>query len=107
MQIAYLTKPSNLFHILRRQMNRQFRKPLILFFSKSLLRHPISRSSIDEFTGESHFQWIIPDPAHESGEIEAHDNIDRVILCTGQVYAALVKHRQDNGIKDGKFRLLL
>ena len=107
MQIAYLTKPSNLFHILRRQMNRQFRKPLILFFSKSLLRHPISRSSIDEFTDESHFQWIIPDPAHESGEIEVHDNIDRVILCTGQVYAALLKHRQDNNIKDGKFRLFL
>jgi len=99
MQVAYLTKPSNMFHILRRQMNRQFRKPLILFFSKSLLRHPMARSDISEFVGDSHFQWIIPDPAHETGEIEANDQIKRVILCTGQVYAALAKHRQDKGMK--------
>jgi len=100
MQIAYLTKPSNVFHILRRQMNRQFRKPLILFFSKSLLRHPIARSSIEEFTGDSHFEWIIPDPAHESGEIGSHEEIQRVILCTGQVYAALHKEREARGLKD-------
>ncbi|KAI8935456.1 2-oxoglutarate dehydrogenase E1 component [Plenodomus lindquistii] len=99
-QIAYTTKPSNLFHLLRRQMNRQFRKPLILFFSKSLLRHPIARSTIDEFTGDSHFQWIIEDPAHASGEIESHEGINRVILCTGQVYAALVKEREARGLKD-------
>ncbi|KAF1984307.1 2-oxoglutarate dehydrogenase-like protein [Aulographum hederae CBS 113979] len=96
MQIAYCTKPSNLFHLLRRQMNRQFRKPLVLFFSKNLLRHPLARSSIDEFTGDSHFQWIIPDPAHESGEINKHDGINRVILCSGQVWAQLVKHRSEN-----------
>ncbi|KAF1936146.1 2-oxoglutarate dehydrogenase, E1 component [Clathrospora elynae] len=100
MQIAYTTKPSNLFHILRRQMNRQFRKPLILFFSKSLLRHPLARSDIEEFTGDSHFQWIIEDPAHASGEIESHEGINRVILCTGQVYAALVKEREARGEKD-------
>jgi 2-oxoglutarate dehydrogenase E1 component len=99
MQIVYLTKPSNIFHILRRQMNRQFRKPLILFFSKSLLRHPVARSSLDEFTGESHFQWIIPDEGHANGELESHDKIKRVILCTGQVYTALLKHRQDIGDK--------
>ncbi|KAL1801433.1 hypothetical protein ACET3X_001775 [Alternaria dauci] len=99
-QIAYTTKPSNLFHLLRRQMNRQFRKPLILFFSKSLLRHPIARSNIEEFTGESHFQWIIEDPAHATGEIESHEGINRVILCTGQVYAALVKEREARGEKD-------
>ncbi|KAK8195576.1 2-oxoglutarate dehydrogenase-like protein E1 component [Phyllosticta capitalensis] len=100
MQVAYLTKPSNMFHILRRQMNRQFRKPLILFFSKSLLRHPMARSNIEEFTGDSHFEWLIPDPAHESGDIVAHDQIKRVILCTGQVYAALVQHRKENNIND-------
>jgi len=100
MQIAYLTKPSNVFHILRRQMNRQFRKPLVLFFSKSLLRHPIARSDIDEFTGDSHFQWTIADPAHASGEIESHENIKRVILCSGQVYAALVKHRSEKELRD-------
>lgn len=100
MQIAYCTTPANNFHILRRQMNRQFRKPLILFFSKSLLRHPMARSNIEEFTGDSHFEWLIPDPAHESGDIVAHDQIKRVILCTGQVYAALVQHRKENNIND-------
>ncbi|KAI9777596.1 MAG: 2-oxoglutarate dehydrogenase E1 component [Geoglossum umbratile] len=99
MQIAYMTEPSNLFHILRRQMNRQFRKPLILFFSKSLLRHPLARSTIEDFTGESHFQWIIPDPEHGKS-INDPENIERVILCTGQVYAALHKHRVSNEIKD-------
>jgi 2-oxoglutarate dehydrogenase E1 component len=73
---------------------------LILFFSKSLLRHPLARSNIEEFTGDSHFRWIIPDPAHESGDIESHDKISRVILCTGQVYTALVKHRETTGRKD-------
>ncbi|KAI9765578.1 MAG: 2-oxoglutarate dehydrogenase E1 component [Geoglossum simile] len=99
MQIAYMTEPSNLFHILRRQMNRQFRKPLILFFSKSLLRHPIARSPIEDFTGNSHFQWIIPDPEHGKS-INDPENIERVILCTGQVYAALHKHRASKEIRD-------
>ncbi|MCJ1365495.1 2-oxoglutarate dehydrogenase E1 component [Acarospora aff. strigata] len=98
MQIAYMTTPSNLFHILRRQMNRQFRKPLILFFSKSLLRHPLARSSIEDFTGDSHFQWIIPDPEHGK-TIEEPDKIERVILCTGQAYVALHKHRASKGFK--------
>ncbi|KAI9821453.1 MAG: 2-oxoglutarate dehydrogenase E1 component [Thelocarpon impressellum] len=99
MQIAYMTTPSNLFHILRRQMNRQFRKPLVIFFSKSLLRHPLARSPIEDFTGDSHFQWVIPDPEHGQGIAEP-DAIERVILCTGQVYAALHKHRAGREIKD-------
>jgi 2-oxoglutarate dehydrogenase E1 component len=101
MQIVYCTTPANSFHILRRQMNRQFRKPLVSFFSKSLLRHPLARSKIEDFTGDSAFQWIIPDPAHaEDAEfkIETHDKIDRVILCSGQVFAALFKHRQQNNL---------
>ncbi|CCD33778.1 hypothetical protein BofuT4_P063800.1 [Botrytis cinerea T4] len=102
MQIAYMTSPSNLFHILRRQMNRQFRKPLIIFFSKSLLRHPIARSPIEEFTGDSQFRWIIPDAEHGKS-INEPEQIERVILCTGQVYAALSKYRADNNIKDTAF----
>lgn len=70
---------------------------LILFFSKSLLRHPSSRSSLSEFTGDSHFQWIIPDPAHETDAIDSKDKIERLILCSGQVYAALAKHREETG----------
>ncbi|KAI9664710.1 MAG: 2-oxoglutarate dehydrogenase E1 component [Bathelium mastoideum] len=99
MQVAVLTTPANTFHILRRQMNRQFRKPLITFFSKSLLRHPLARSDLEDFTGESHFQWIIPDPEHGKA-IEQPDKIERVILCSGQVYAALVKHRQQSDIRN-------
>ena len=72
---------------------------LIIFFSKSLLRHPLARSSIEDFTGDSHFQWIIPDPAHESKDIAPPEEIERVILCTGQVYAALHKHRAAQDIK--------
>ncbi|OKO92802.1 2-oxoglutarate dehydrogenase, mitochondrial [Penicillium subrubescens] len=100
MQIVYMTEPSNIFHVLRRQMHRQFRKPLVIFFSKALLRHPIARSDLEAFTGDSHFQWIIRDPAHKTEAIEAPEKIERVIMCSGQVYAALVKHREANGIRN-------
>lgn len=73
---------------------------MILFFSKSLLRHPIARSNLDEFTGDSHFQWIVPDPAHATNEIDAPEQIERVILCSGQIYAALVKHRATLGLRN-------
>lgn len=92
MQVAYPTTPANLFHILRRQMHRQFRKPLVLFFSKQLLRHPLARSELSEFTGDSHFQWIIEDV--ELGKsISAKEEIKRIVLCSGQVYTALHKKR--------------
>ncbi|GLI75251.1 2-oxoglutarate dehydrogenase E1 component [Penicillium ochrochloron] len=100
MQIVYMTEPSNIFHVLRRQMHRQFRKPLVIFFSKALLRHPIARSDLEAFTGDSHFQWIIRDPAHKTEAIEAPEKIERVIMCSGQVYAALVKHREANGLRN-------
>lgn len=72
---------------------------LIIFFSKSLLRHPLARSSIEDFTGDSHFQWIIPDPEHGKAIVEPEE-VDRVIMCTGQAYAAIYKHRADNGYKN-------
>lgn len=99
MQVAYMTTPANLFHILRRQIHRQFRKPLILFFSKSLLRHPIARSDIEDFTGDSHFQWLIPDPEHGIS-LKAPEECKRLLICSGQVYAALHKHRAANNIDD-------
>lgn len=99
MQVAYPTTPANLFHLLRRQMHRQFRKPLVLFFSKSLLRHPLARSLLSEFTGESHFQWIIDDV--EVGKlIGSKEDIKRVVLCSGQVYTALHKKRATIGNTD-------
>jgi len=58
----------------------------------------MARSDLSEFTGNSHFRWVIPDPAHEADEIASHDLIKRVIMCTGQVYTALVRHRAE--IKD-------
>lgn len=63
------------------------------------MRHPIARSDIEEFTGDSHFRWIIPDAAHGSS-IDEHEKIERVIMCSGQVYAALMKHRETNGIRN-------
>jgi 2-oxoglutarate dehydrogenase E1 component len=72
----------------------------MLFFSKSLLRHPLARSNIENFTEDTHFQWIIPDPGHKTDAVVAHDEVDRVILCSGQVYAALVKHRESHGLKN-------
>lgn len=93
MQVAYPTTPANLFHLLRRQMHRQFRKPLILFFSKSLLRHPLARSSLSEFTGDSHFNWIIED-AEVGSAINDKSGIKRVVMCSGQVHTALYKKRQ-------------
>lgn len=77
-----------------------FLPALVIFFSKSLLRHPIARSDLEAFTGESHFQWIIPDPAQQAEAIDAPEKIERVIMCSGQVYAALVKHREANGIRN-------
>ncbi len=70
-----------------------------MFFSKSLLRHPLARSPIEDFSGDSHFQWIIPDPEHSTQNISSADKIQRVILCSGQVYAALHKHRASKEIK--------
>lgn len=74
---------------------------LIIFFSKSLLRHPLARSNIEDFTGpEAQFQWIIEDTEHQTGSIKKPEEIERVVLCSGQVYAALHKHRVDNKIDD-------
>ncbi|EMD39728.1 2-oxoglutarate dehydrogenase complex E1 component mitochondrial precursor [Gelatoporia subvermispora B] len=98
MQVVYPTTPANYFHVLRRQVHRDFRKPLILFFSKSLLRHPKARSDLSEMVGETHFQRYIPDSHPE--DLVAPEQIRRHILCTGQVYQTLLQEREDKGIKD-------
>ncbi|TFK38988.1 2-oxoglutarate dehydrogenase complex E1 component mitochondrial precursor [Crucibulum laeve] len=98
MQVVYPTTPANYFHVLRRQIHRDFRKPLILFFSKNLLRHPQARSALDEMIGDTHFQRYIPEPFQES--LVAPEEIKRHILCTGQVYFTLLKAREERGIKD-------
>jgi 2-oxoglutarate dehydrogenase E1 component len=64
MQVCYPTVPSNYFHLLRRQVHRDFRKPLIIFTSKALLRHPMAKSAMDEMTGDTRFQRLIPEVLH-------------------------------------------
>ncbi|CAN6658621.1 2-oxoglutarate dehydrogenase, mitochondrial [Trichomonascus vanleenenianus] len=99
MQIVYPTTPANLFHVLRRQMHREFRKPLILFMSKMLLRHPMCRSHITELSGDSKFQFVLEDTEHGKS-IPAKDAIKRLIFCSGQVYVTLFKARQENRVND-------
>ncbi|KZT60346.1 2-oxoglutarate dehydrogenase, E1 component [Calocera cornea HHB12733] len=98
LQIVYPSTPANCFHVLRRQIHRDFRKPLIFFWSKSLLRLPAARSELQEMTGNTQFQRYIPDPHPET--LAAPEEIKKHILCTGQVYYQLLKEREDRGIKD-------
>lgn len=91
-QVANLTTPAQFFHMLRRQMKRDFKKPLIIMSPKSLLRHPVAVSSIADFT-EGSFQEIIGDPLEPA-------QTERVILCSGKVYYDLCDHREQQGVKD-------
>lgn len=94
MQVCNLTNPAQLFHVLRRQMHRSFRKPLIIMSPKSMLRNKLCVSPIEDFTERS-FQ-----PALD--EVEALDRakVRRVLLCTGKVYYDLLTDRRDRGIDD-------
>ncbi|MEM7464629.1 MAG: 2-oxoglutarate dehydrogenase E1 component, partial [Pseudomonadota bacterium] len=104
MQVANCTTPSNYFHILRRQVKRDFRKPLILMTPKSLLRHKRSVSTIDELSGESSFHRLLWDDAEylndEPIKLVKDDKIRRVILCSGKVYFDLYEEREKRGIND-------
>ncbi|HXC02852.1 MAG TPA: 2-oxoglutarate dehydrogenase E1 component [Opitutaceae bacterium] len=92
MQVVNLTTPANLFHGLRRQLKRDFRKPLVVMAPKSLLRHPAAVSRIDEFTSGA-FQEIIDDPVPPQ-------NPARIILCSGKVYYDLADYRARNHLTD-------
>ncbi|KAG9086955.1 2-oxoglutarate dehydrogenase E1 component [Ceratobasidium sp. 370] len=72
--------------------------PLISFFSKSLLRHPLVKSDLSEMAGETHFERYLPEPHPD--ELVAPDQIRRYIICSGQVYYALLKAREERGIRD-------
>jgi 2-oxoglutarate dehydrogenase E1 component len=93
-QIVQPTSPSQHFHLLRRQVMRRWRKPLIVFTPKSLLRHPLATSSIEELA-DGRFHRVLPDElTHRSKKV------GRIILCSGKLYYELVKHRQDTGRED-------
>jgi 2-oxoglutarate dehydrogenase E1 component len=94
-QVANCTTPANYFHILRRQMLREFRKPLVLMTPKSLLRHKQAVSAADDFTGESHFKRILSDPAGPPDE-----EVRRLVLCTGKLAYDLLQARDAAGVRD-------
>ncbi|KAI9009966.1 oxoglutarate dehydrogenase, E1 component [Phycomyces nitens] len=98
MQVVYASTPAQYFHVIRRQICREFRKPLILPFSKAMLRHPMARSDLDEMIGDTHFQLYLPDPHPET--LAAPENIKKHIFCSGQVYYALLRARDQNKIDD-------
>ncbi|ATN36307.1 2-oxoglutarate dehydrogenase E1 component [Rhizobium sp. ACO-34A] len=104
MQVANVTTPANYFHILRRQVKRDFRKPLILMTPKSLLRHKRAVSSLSDMAGESSFHRLLWDDAEviKDGPIKLQkDNkIRRVVMCTGKVYYDLLEEREKRGIDD-------
>ncbi|MFB0993850.1 MAG: 2-oxoglutarate dehydrogenase E1 component, partial [Paracoccaceae bacterium] len=88
--------PANYFHILRRQINRDFRKPLVLMTPKSLLRHPKCVSNLEDFAENSVFHRVLWDDAqlgHSNMTLKADDKIKRVVLCSGKVYYDMLAER--------------
>ena len=94
LQVANCTTPANYFHILRRQMRRDFRKPLVLMTPKSLLRHKLAVSNAADFTGESHFRRILSD-LNPPAEGETR----RLVLCSGKLAYELMEARDKAGDK--------
>jgi 2-oxoglutarate dehydrogenase E1 component len=104
MQVANCTTPANYFHILRRQLKRDIRKPLILMTPKSLLRHKRAVSKLDEFALGASFHRLLLDDAEQApgGPIRLAEDarIRRVVLCTGKVYYDLFEEREKRGAND-------
>jgi len=92
-QVCNLTTPAQFFHVLRRQMKREFKKPLIIMSPKSLLRHKECVSKVAEFT-DTEFSSILDD------DKVTKKNTKRIILCSGKVYYDLKAYREENKIKD-------
>ena len=95
-QVANPTSPANYFHILRRQMLRDFRKPLILMTPKSTLRHKNNTSSLDQFVNGSTFHRVLSDSVAQ----EFKNKIDRIILCSGKIYFELQDRINELDIKN-------
>jgi 2-oxoglutarate dehydrogenase E1 component len=91
LQIVYPSTPAQLFHVLRRQMLQSFRKPLVLFTPKSLLRHPMCVSSLEELVSGG-FHEVIAEPA-------AFGNVQQVLICTGKIYYDLAERIRKEEIK--------
>ncbi len=114
MQVANVSTPANYFHILRRQIHREFRKPLVLMTPKSLLRHKRCVSALSEFGPGSSFHRVLWDDADTKARgnvptiaegqtsitLTDDDKIRRVVLCSGKVYFDLLEAREEQGIDD-------
>jgi 2-oxoglutarate dehydrogenase E1 component len=104
MQVANCTTPANYFHILRRQLKRDIRKPLILMTPKSLLRNKRATSTFAEMGRETSFHRLLWDDAQLHADtptkLVADDKMRRVVLCTGKVYYDLYEEREKRGIND-------
>ncbi len=101
--VANCTTPANYFHILRRQLHRDFRKPLILMTPKSLLRHKMAVSKTEEFTTGSSFHRLMWDDAQHGNsdtKLVKDNKIKRVVMCSGKVYFDLLEERDARGIDD-------
>ena len=104
MQVANCTTPANYFHILRRQLKREIRKPLVLMTPKSLLRHKRAVSRLSEFGADATFHRLLWDDAQylkgEKIQLVPDNKIRRVVLCTGKVYYDLYEEREKRGVDD-------
>lgn len=92
MQVVYPSTPAQLFHLLRRQMKQPFRKPLVVFTPKSLLRHPLCVSLLDELAGGGFREVIVAGAAPQKAR--------RLLLCTGKIYYDLVERLEKDGSQD-------
>ncbi len=104
MQVVNCSTPSNYFHVLRRQLKRDFRKPLIIMTPKSLLRHKRCVSTLAELSGETSFHRLLWDDAQylqgEKIKLQKDEKIRRVVLCSGKVYYDLYDEREKRGLDD-------
>jgi 2-oxoglutarate dehydrogenase E1 component len=101
--VANCSTPANYFHILRRQIHRNFRKPLILMTPKSLLRHPLCTSRSEDFTTGSFFRRVMWDDAQDGRselKLASDARIKRVVICSGKVYYDLLAERDKRGLTD-------
>jgi 2-oxoglutarate dehydrogenase E1 component len=98
LQVCNFTTPAQYFHALRRQIKRNFRKPLVVMTPKSLLRHPKAVSPVEEIEGGA-LQEVIDDPRRASGALDPKQ-VRRVLVCSGKVYYALCAAQEDSGFED-------
>ncbi|MGE5504071.1 MAG: 2-oxoglutarate dehydrogenase E1 component [Actinomycetota bacterium] len=95
-QVCNITSPSNYFHALRRQIHRNFRKPLVLMSPKSLLRHKLAVSDLDGFTSVTRFHRVLGETQH----LVKGEKVRRVVLCSGKIYYDLLEERTKRAIDD-------